>query len=123
MLPLVIVILTMLSPAYGQDAYEPEPSVIETEIIRIDGDRILTTPGEDPHYTPKSKVSPKIVKDSATSTLPAVVGQSNKVKIEKHTPAPKATVQKHSKEEDESIMSFHFLYYMIQKYKLQDIVE
>jgi hypothetical protein len=123
MSPLIIVILTIVSSSYGQDAYEPEPSVIEAEMLRVDGDRMLSTPGEDPHiFISKPKPSPKNVKDSAAVSLP-VVNQNGKIKIEKQTPAPKPTVQKQSKEEDESIMSFHFLYYMIQKYKLQDIVE
>jgi len=122
MFPLIIVILTIVSAAYGQDAYEPGPSVIETEIIRIEGDRLLSTPGEDPHFTPKTKVAAKPVKDSVASSMPSV-NLPAKLKVEKQTPAPKPTVHKQSKEEDESIMSFHFLYYMIQKYKLQDIVE
>jgi hypothetical protein len=120
----VIVILTIVSTSYGQDAYE-EPSLIEAEAFQMDGDRLLSTPGDTDYRYSVSKPVPKlVVKDSssvATSPGPAI--NSTKVKLEKQVPAHKPTVQKQSKEEDESIMSFHFLYYMIQKYKLQDIVE
>jgi hypothetical protein len=120
----VIVILTIVSTSYGQDAYE-EPSLIEAEAFRIDGDRILSTPGDtDYRYTITKPVPKTVVKDSSTvATSPAPVNNAAKLKVEKQLPTHKPTVQKQSKEEDESIMSFHFLYYMIQKYKLQDIVE
>jgi hypothetical protein len=120
----VIVILTIVSTSYGQDAYE-EPSLIEAEAFRVDGDRILSTPGDTDIRYNVLKPSPKItVKDSAMVAPTATpVNNVAKVKVEKQLPAHKPTVQKQSKEEDESIMSFHFLYYMIQKYKLQDIVE
>src|ERR1044072_3623425 len=93
MFPLVIVILTMINHAYGQDAYEPEPSIIEAEMLRIDSDKFLASSGDDLRVDPKPKINPKAIKDSVITNLPAV-GQSNKVKIEKHTPAPKPTVQK-----------------------------
>lgn len=120
----IIVILTIVSTSYGQDAYE-EPSLIEAEAFRIDGDRILSTPGDtDPRYTPsKVTASKPLAKDTASVTGPSNTATSSPVKVKIQKQSPRPTVQKQSKEEDESIMSFHFLYYMIQKYKLQDIVE
>jgi hypothetical protein len=119
----VIVILTIVSTSYGQDAYE-EPSLIEAEAFRIDGERILSTPGDtDFRYTITKPATKAVVKDSVVTSSAVSGSNAAKVKLEKQVPAHKPTVQKQSKEEDDSIMSFHFLYYMIQKYKLQDIVE
>jgi hypothetical protein len=118
----IIVILTIVSTSYGQDAYE-EPSLIEAEAFRIDGERILSTPGDTDFRYTVTKPAPRVVAKDSVAVTPVSGNNTAKVKLEKQLPTHKPTVQKQSKEEDDSIMSFHFLYYMIQKYKLQDIVE
>jgi hypothetical protein len=93
---------------------------------RIDNERIMTSPGEsDTRFVSKSgsntasKDSSSAVNSTTTqSTIPQI-----KFKAEKPTPTPKATVEKQSKNQDDSILSFNFLYYIIEKYKLQDIVD
>ena len=38
-------------------------------------------------------------------------------------PADKAADKQNSKSKDDSILTFNFLYYIIQKYKLQDVID
>jgi hypothetical protein len=112
---------------------------------KIDGgDRMLTSPGEgDTKFVYKPVSNPK---DSATAvatnhptpansngTSTNAAGSLLRLRTEKAPPAPKETVTKQSKNttepsqnaksQDDSILSFNFLYYIIEKYKLQDIVD
>jgi hypothetical protein len=59
---------------------------------------------------------------TSTQPKPAVIPQAQpKVKPEG---APKSPAkQQPPKDDDDAILSFNFLYYIIQKYKLQDIIE
>jgi hypothetical protein len=96
----------------------PDSETADEEFDRIDEQKILYSPGEaTTKYIPSSTPT---VKDSASA---APANPAIKIKIEKTTPAPKQSADKQSKQEDESILSFNFLYYIIQKYKLQDIVD
>ena len=77
---------------------------------------MMYTPGElDPAFK-KSQVGGAIVKDSA-SMKPAV--RPGKIQ----TPDSSKTPVKRPSQDDDSILSFNFLYYIFQKYKMQDIVD
>lgn len=102
----------------------PEP---EWEHVR-DRDRNLYTPGEtDPVNI--SRGGTNHAKDSASSTssrvfLPrAVKSAVDATRQSSNTATPSPASGKAQKNEDDSILSFNFLYYIIQKYKLQDIVD
>jgi len=104
---------------YGQEGSMQFESM-EMEGGTVDREGILLSPGEGTaRYTPATVSSDP--KDSITlvNSQPAVP----KIKREKQAPTPKPAVEKQSREEDESILSFNFLYYIIEKYKLQDIIE
>jgi hypothetical protein len=126
-----------LASAYGQGAGMvdalPEPD-------KYDLEKVINSPGEsDSKYVYKVTAH---AKDSLntnntpgngnTGNNPAVV--VSKIRSEKATTPPtKETVVKQSKNQeelsaksknqDDSILSFNFLYYIIEKYKLQDIVD
>jgi hypothetical protein len=97
----------------------PDSETPDGDWDKIDREKIMYSPGEaDTRYNPAP--SSKVKADSIAA-IPVL--QPVKIKVEKQPPATKPTVGKQSKEEDESILSFNFLYYIIEKYKLQDIVD
>jgi hypothetical protein len=88
----------------------------DTEVTRgsesVDGDKMVFSPGEsEVRYIPKAS-GVATVKDSVAVFTP-VVPKSGQSKA----------VQKEEKPKDESVLTFNFLYYIIQKYKLQDIID
>lgn len=101
-----------LGDVYGQESgspsferYDVDPSAAPERIIR-----------SNEAATEASKISPFPSQSDSISRFP----QHNAVKPA--APAqPKQPTK--SKEEDDSILSFNFLYYLIERYKLQDIVD
>jgi hypothetical protein len=87
-----------------------------TDSTFIDKDKILIPIGEpEPRH-----------KSSKDSLAGAAKAQARPVKVsEANKAATKSEVEANAKqnEEDDSILSFNFLYYIFQKYKLQDIVD
>jgi hypothetical protein len=97
----------------AQDAGMSDVEVVDYR--EADGEKILSPGGEgEVRYIPKAS---SIRKDSVS--MQTIEGASQKPKIE---PAAKPAGKQPAKE-DESILTFNFLYYIIQKYKLQDIVD
>jgi hypothetical protein len=85
------------SPSF--EAYEKDPA-----------ERVFFSPGDSSTLTRSSK------KDSVLTSLP--------VKRNVYKPAPVVPKEKASENpNDNSVLSFNFLYYLIQKYKMQDIVD
>jgi hypothetical protein len=112
---------------YAQDSATPEFEM-ESERERVDRERIMYSPGEgEVRYIPSRSggIDPKSVTPAKDTTA---IGKVNTVlpspvKIKQEV-GPKAPAkQQPPKEDDDAIMSFNFLYYIIQKYKLQDIIE
>ncbi len=114
------------------DVQLPDPDKYELE-------KVMSSPGESdskyvykPNPNPVTKDSLAVSSGTHNSTHHAASNVS-RVRMEKTgPPAIKETVQKQSKNQeetpkaktdDDSIMSFNFLYYIIEKYKLQDIVD
>ena len=93
---------------YAQDSNYPT-------IEEIREDAAFSTWGEtDPKTNPV-----KVAKDSAVTKAAA----QRQIKVtETKTAKAEESVSK-EKEEDDSVLSFNFLYYIFQKYKLQDIVD
>jgi hypothetical protein len=120
---LSVAMLTFVDTAQAQDAGLVDVEINDSEREKLDREKIISSPGEaDIRYIPRS-TAVSINKDSLVSTTTAA---QPKYKAEKPAPTPKNPVQKQSKneeEEDDSILGFNFLYYIIQKYKLQDIVD
>lgn len=74
-------------------------------------------PGEDLRYTSQS-VGLVMAKDS-------IVIQMHGFPIQRagQKRAEKTSDSQNSKPKDDSILTFNFLYYIIQKYKLQDVID
>jgi hypothetical protein len=112
--------LTVLSPCgilmvSAQDTSFPGTEVDDLGIDK-ETEKMMYSPGElDPAFK-KSQAASAAVKDSV-AFKPAQ--RPNKVQ----TPdSSKASIKRPS-QEDDSILSFNFLYYIFQKYKMQDIVD
>jgi hypothetical protein len=120
-----MVILAISTDAFSQDSGFPAYESTDGE----DREKIIYSPGESNIKYVTAKSVGNATKDSTVSTSSSATSQHTaqppKIKIEKSiAPVTKPTVDKHSKKEDEdSILSFNFLYYIIEKYKLQDIVD
>lgn len=122
---IIICLLALLSSVEfvrAQESGFSDIEIIDSEKDRAERDKIIYSPGEsDTRYTGKS-TNTLPAKESAETVLPTspIVPR---YKAEKPTPTIKPTVEKQSKNQDDSILSFNFLYYIIEKYKLQDIVD
>lgn len=113
----------------------PDPDKYNLENIMIssgDGDsdlKFVYKPVSESETDPKDSVNGTSSINTGTSNQAAAT--VTKIRSEKVAPATKESVTKQSKNQeevskaknDDSIMSFHFLYYIIEKYKLQDIVD
>src|SRR5690349_10685207 len=115
--------LAIITPAgiertYSQDAGLPYFDMNDGDIER-DRERIISSPGEtDPILNAKSHSTTSST--SAKDTIPSAI----RLPVQKNIkPVESSKNANKSKSEDDSILSFNFLYYIIQKYKLQDIVD
>lgn len=115
---LFVFLLSLISPCgfilvQAQDASFPGTEVDDLEVDK-EKEKMIYTPGElDPSFR-KAQITN--VKDSA-AIKPVV--RSPKAQAPDSSKAP----VKQPSHEDDTILSFNFLYYIFQKYKLQDIVD
>jgi hypothetical protein len=111
----------VISPVRAQDSNTADFDVSDPERDKLEKDKILYSPGEgESHYIPKTLPSGSTTpKDSIAGTRSTPVLQP-KAKPE---PPVKAAEKHHQPKDDDSILSFNFLYYIIEKYKLQDIID
>ncbi|HEX8040477.1 MAG TPA: hypothetical protein VF490_15065 [Chryseosolibacter sp.] len=109
-----LTILFAVGAASAQDAGMSDKGVAADEHESTDADKAVFSPGEsEVKYIPKA---PAVRTAADSVTARAVVPAAQKI-------SPK-TVQKDEKPpKDDSILTFNFLYYIIQKYKLQDIID
>ena len=111
---LLTLLLAVLTPAgiatlQAQDASYPAVDTYENE-IDAERDRIIYSPGE---ADANNRVHVVAGKDSINSRAQA--------RPVKQPEAAKNSAKPSSQEDD--ILSFNFLYYLFEKYKLQDIVD
>ena len=117
---LFVLALSVISPCgflmvQAQDASFPGTEVDDFGVDK-ETEKMMYSPGElDPAFK-KSQSGSAIVKDSAgfkTTVRPAKV----------QTPDSSNAPVKRPSQDDDSILSFNFLYYIFQKYKMQDMVD
>jgi hypothetical protein len=111
---LLTLLLAVLTPAgiaalRAQDASYPTVESYEND-IDAERDRVIYSPGE---MDANNRVHVVAGKDSINSR-PVQVRQTKQPEAAKNSAKP-------SQEDD--ILSFNFLYYLFEKYKLQDIVD
>jgi hypothetical protein len=93
------------------EAYEPDP-LTEREILSAS----VEDP-TDPTDPPRSQNNNSALQKDSVANTPTIYRN-----VYKPSPViPKAETK--SESADDSILSFNFLYYLIQKYKMQDIID
>ena len=118
----VIIAVGILSPigvhvVRAQDGNYPIPESYDD--VDPERDRVIYAPGEgDPLLTNKTQVAPS--RDTASARTTPVV---RPVSAPGETTRSNAAPAKAQSTEDDSVLSFNFLYYLFEKYKLQDIVD
>jgi hypothetical protein len=129
-----IALIAFVTPSHAQEARIPDLEVSDFDHDNFERDKIIYSPGEaDTRYIPRAS-TPNTPKDSGIVRTPiiqpSVIAPRLKTEIPQKTaehsaPATKAPHEKQApnKGGDDSILSFNFLYYIIEKYKLQDIVD
>jgi len=121
----LLFVTASVSVSYAQDSGAVEYETTDSESEKFERDKVLYSPGEGdtryvkPSVAPSSTSKDSVAKDSIT-VFKAPLNAPVKVKSEQ--PAKAAEKQEQSKDDD-SILSFNFLFYLIQKYKLQDVIE
>lgn len=108
-LPIILFSVFAGSAAYAQDAGFPSDDSYETPTQ----EKVNYAPGgEGDPIGNSSKSQALIVKDSTSIQQP----------LRSNPAAEPAKVNKQPSDDD-SVLSFNFLYYIIRKYKLQDIID
>jgi len=116
---LLILYLAILSPAgiycaRAQDASYPIPDAFEE--AEAERDRVIYSPGEAEPAT-NNKVHAITSQKDTVSVKAGNVRNANSPTGQKNAPNPPAS------QNDDSVLSFNFLYYLFEKYKMQDIVD
>jgi hypothetical protein len=111
-----ILFFTVVGAAVAQDAGMSDVDVVDDR-DHSDSEKIIYAPGEaEVKFIPKA--SARIARDSAATHMSQTPQPKHKVE-----PGAKPTDKQPAKSEDDSILTFNFLYYIIQKYKIQDIID
>ncbi|MEO7992128.1 MAG: hypothetical protein ABI663_21430 [Chryseolinea sp.] len=106
---LVVFSLVSVGQSYAQDAGPADAYENDDEKDR----EPIYSEQFDQHHKAQT---PALLKDSAASIQKVITQRPAKPAVENTKPESKQS-------SDDSILSFNFLYYIIQKYKLQDIVD
>jgi hypothetical protein len=111
---LLVLTLVSISEVYAQESGSPSFESYDSETT-IGSEKVVSNPREgiDAGKPTRSSGHPVLQLDNNDSVV---------VRFQTKTPAQQKAQNK-SKEDDDSILSFNFLYYLIERYKLQDIIE
>lgn len=118
---LFVFLFCLMSSLGAQQASAQEASFPGTETEDAEAykerEKLLAVPGElDPAYRKSQAAAATTLKDSI-SFKPALKA------TKAQTPDASKQPSKQPSQEDDSILSFNFLYYIFQKYKLHDVVD
>jgi hypothetical protein len=117
-----------LSTVQAQDTSTQDYEITDSERERYERDKIIFSPGGEgetryvaPRNTPTGSTA-GTPKDS-TATVTAKPAPVVPPAVRKEVSGKNPTKQIPPKQDDDAILTFNFLYYIIQKYKLQEIIE
>ena len=111
-----LILIVFASNAYGQEAGMSDVDLVR-EPEAAAGEKLVFSPDELT-YIPKTTATPTIGKDSIALNIQDFPMQQAALKA-----ASEKDDKQTQKQKDDSILTFNFLYYIIQKYKLQDIID
>lgn len=121
-----------ITTVQAQDNVNQEYEITDTERERYERDRIIFSPGGEgetryvsPRTEPTGSTAGNNPKDSVNTTRATTPAKAQPVlpTVRKEVPGKNPTKQLPPKQDDDAILTFNFLYYIIQKYKLQEIIE
>lgn len=112
--------LFMLLMFAGGSAIAQDAGMSDTEIVgervAADGEKLVLTPGDmEVRYIPRTSSVDAHGDSIALHAMDFPMQQAAQRPAEKN--------EKPAARKDDSILTFNFLYYIIQKYKLQDIID
>lgn len=117
----ILILACIATAAFATTSYGQDSGIPDYEMTDSERDKMLYSPGGEgelrPRYPATATTAPK---DSAA--FRSVITPPARLKPEQ-APGKSADKQQPPKHDDDSILSFNFLYYIIQKYKLQDIID
>jgi len=121
--PMLVILLLMMLTSAGR-AIAQDAGMSDVEIANEkdagEGDKIVYTPGDtEVRYIPKAS-GVTSAKDSISLRIQV---QPVKSAVLTSSSDDKQNEKQEAKSKDDSILTFNFLYYIIQKYKLQDIID
>jgi len=112
----MLIFLSAAGSAFAQDAGMSDAEIVE-ENNAVEGEKVVYSPGEDVRYIPRAP-GVTVGKDSIALHIHDFPMQQATLKG-----SEKPNEKQPAKPKDDSILTFNFLYYIIQKYKLQDIID
>lgn len=113
-------ITTLLLCWISSSAWSQEAGMSDIEISTSQEDQrssAVYVPGEEMKYIPRATGV------AASSDSVMLQLQDFPMQRAAQRPAERTTDKQSAKQKDDSILTFNFLYYIIQKYKLQDIID
>lgn len=119
LLTLIFLTLASVKQIYAQESGSPSFESYDNDATN-GSERVFTSPREsiESSKSPsKSTAHPVLQLDNTDSVV-----MRFQTPPARTTPAQQKASNK-SKDDDDSILSFNFLYYLIERYKLQDIIE
>lgn len=102
--------------AWAQDAGMSDIEIRDTR-SEMNAEKVVFVPGEEVRYIPRAS-NASVSRDSLTLQM-----QDFPMQRAAQRPAERGAEKQAAKSKDDSILTFNFLYYIIQKYKLQDIID
>lgn len=102
---------TTYAQEYGSPSFESYDNDPNSSLERVTSPREST---ESAKSTVKTTAHPVLQLDNTDSVV---------MRFQNPSPRPAQKTTTKSKDDDDSILSFNFLYYLIERYKLQDIIE
>jgi len=115
---ILVATLTLLTASASVLAQEAGMSDVEiNDRAGSHTEAAVFTPGEDLRYVPRTS-------SVVSSGQDSIALQINDFPMQRAAQkASDKTADKQNAKKDDSILTFNFLYYIIQKYKLQDIID
>ena len=116
---LVITMLLLVGSAGSALAQDAGMSELEIPDSRdeMNAEKVVFVPGEEMRYIPHASTA-SVSKDSLALQMQDFPMQRAAQRV-----GERPTEKQAAKSKDDSILTFNFLYYIIQKYKLQDIID
>lgn len=116
---LLFVLIGAQVSAYAQDGPDNEHPIFDDKVYNEAPIRDMDGEGDNKVYSPVIRATP--TRDSSASKITTPTPRAA-VKLSQEMPKEnKPNTQPTSG--DDSILSFNFIYYIIQRFKLQDIIE